>query len=221
MDDGQALARGMFEHWAGTALLDWPAFAHQGLRVCRLPRGAALFEQGEIHPFVYVIRRGMLRLVYRDAQGREWVKSLLIEGQFMASVSALAPGGRTSFVAETLEEAELEQLDFREISRRASLSLPWQTALSQALLVYGSRKEARERELLTLTPAQRYRALQQQSPELLRRARQQDLAAYLGITPVSLSRLKARQARAEVQADAGPGIEDQAGDQACDQAGMR
>ena len=64
--------------------------------------------------------------------------------------------------------------------------------LSQALMIYGTRKEARERELLTLSPADRYRAFLRHSPGVAERVLQRDLARHLGVTPVSLSRLKAR-----------------------------
>lgn len=176
---------------AGGDLPDWPAFA-AGVRVLQVVRGSQLFAQGVAHPYVYVMRRGLLKLAYLSDQGEEWVKSFIAEGQFFASLAALAPGGSTSFAAEAIEDSELEQLDYRDIAARAATSLPWQRALAQALLIYGARKEARERELLTLAPTERYRAFLRQSPGVVDRVRQRDLALYLGVTPVSLSRLKAR-----------------------------
>jgi len=138
------------------------------------------------------MRRGLLKLAYLSDRGDEWIKSFIAEGQFFASIAALTPGGSTSFAAEAIEDSELEQLDYRDIAARAATSLPWQRALAQALLIYGARKEARERELLTLAPTERYRAFLRQSPGVVDRVRQRDLALYLGVTPVSLSRLKAR-----------------------------
>jgi CRP-like cAMP-binding protein len=176
---------------AGGDLPDWPAFA-DGVRVLQVARGTQVFAQGVAHPYVYVMRRGLLKLAYLSDQGEEWVKSFIAEGQFFASLAALAPGGSTSFAAEAIEDSELEQLDYRDIAARAATSLPWQRALAQALLIYGARKEARERELLTLAPTERYRAFLRQSPGVVDRVRQRDLALYLGVTPVSLSRLKAR-----------------------------
>ena len=176
---------------AGGDLPDWPAFA-TGVRVLQVARGSQVFAQGVAHPYVYVMRRGLLKLAYLSDQGEEWVKSFIAEGQFFASLAALAPGGSTSFAAEAIEDSELEQLDYRDIAARAATSLPWQRALAQALLIYGARKEARERELLTLAPTERYRAFLRQSPGVVDRVRQRDLALYLGVTPVSLSRLKAR-----------------------------
>lgn len=177
---------------AGADLPGWSDFAAT-VRMWRQPRGALVFGPGVEHRFVYVVRQGLVKLVYRSEEGGEWIKSFVSEGQFFASLSALAPGGTTGFAAEAIEDTQLERLDYGEISRRADCSLPWQRALSQALLVYGAQKEARERELLTLAPAERYRALLYQSPGIVSRVRQRDLARYLGVTPVSLSRLRARE----------------------------
>jgi len=181
----------LFNHLAGTDLPGWDDVA-AGVRVRRVERGAQVFGQGMAHPYLYVVRRGLLKLVYLSDSGDDWIKSFIAEGQFFASLAALAPGGRTSFLAEAIEDSELEQFDYRELAPRADVNLPWQRLLSQALLIYGTRKETRERELLTLSPADRYRAFLRHSPGVAERVLQRDLARHLGVTPVSLSRLKAR-----------------------------
>lgn len=186
------ISQRLFCSLAGAELPGWDDFAAAGVRLRCVARGAAVFDQGVPHPHVYMLRRGLVKLVYLSASGDDWIKSFIAEGQFFASLAALTPGGSTSFLAEAIEDAELEQLDYRELGPRCQASLPWQRTLSQALLIYGTRKEARERELLTLSPADRYRAFLRHSPGVAERVLQRDLARYLGVTPVSLSRLKTR-----------------------------
>ena len=53
-------------------------------------------------------------------------------------------------------------------------------------------KEHKERFMLLYSPEQRYLLFCQQFPDLLPRLTDQHIAAYLGITPISLSRIKAR-----------------------------
>jgi CRP/FNR family transcriptional regulator len=181
----------LFSHLAGAELPGWDEVA-AGVRVRHVERGAQVFGQGVPHPYLYVVRRGLLKLVYLADNGDDWIKSFIAEGQFFASLAALTPGGSTSFLAEAIEDSELEQFDYRDLAPRADASLPWQRMLSRALMIYGTRKEARERELLTLSPADRYRAFLRHSPGVAERVLQRDLARHLGVTPVSLSRLKAR-----------------------------
>ena len=60
----------------------------------------------------------------------------------------------------------------------------------ELLIQFAMKKEKREYEFLCLTAEQRYRALIEQSPELIKRVTQNDLAKYLGVTAVGLSRIK-------------------------------
>lgn len=56
-------------------------------------------------------------------------------------------------------------------------------------------REARAHELLTLSASERYARFCETHRALLPELRSYDIASYLGITPVSLSRLRARKAR--------------------------
>ena len=53
-------------------------------------------------------------------------------------------------------------------------------------------KEKKEQMLLLNTPEQRYRYIQSQFPGWESQLTQRDLASYIGITPVSLSRIRQR-----------------------------
>ena len=53
-------------------------------------------------------------------------------------------------------------------------------------------QERRERELLTLNAEERYRLLVQERPELVSLVPQKDLARYIGVTPVAMSRIVSR-----------------------------
>ena len=66
------------------------------------------------------------------------------------------------------------------------------TAIVDFLLSFGIRKEIREYELLCLSAEDRYTRLLTQTPELLDRVTQNEIARYLGVTPVGLSRIKSR-----------------------------
>lgn len=56
------------------------------------------------------------------------------------------------------------------------------------------KKERREYELLCLSAEDRYRALMENTPQLADMVTQNEIALYLGVTPVGLSRIKKRVA---------------------------
>lgn len=162
----------------------------------RVAAGASVFAQDEAHPFLYVVRAGLIKLVYERDDGEAWIKSFAQEGRFFASIAALKTGGRASFSAVALEETRLERIDAAPLLDLADRHLEWSRAVREALTLFAGRKEKRERELLTLGAEGRYRAALRDEPDLVARVPQKDLALYLGVTPVGLNRI-ARRVRGE------------------------
>lgn len=162
------------------------------VRPVRLQAGEAAFIAGVEHPYCYVLVQGLVKLVYVQPNGREAIKSLLLEGDLFGSVRALEPGGRTSFAAIALEDCHAWRIAFAALEAAAARHPAWQRLLTRAFRQLAWRKEERERELLTLTPAQRYARLLETRPAIAARVSQADLALFLGITPVSLSRIRGR-----------------------------
>jgi CRP-like cAMP-binding protein len=186
-----AATKSLFERLAGAPLPRWYEFATQ-VHLKPVEAGGTVFMQGAEHPYVYVVRRGLIKNVYLRDTGDAWIKSFSSEGRFFASVAALKPGGRASFSAVCVEDSELERFPFKAIESLADSDLAWSTVLRRALAIFADRKEQRERELLTLNPEDRYRAVLAEQPDIEGRVTQKDLAAYIGITPVGLNRIVRR-----------------------------
>jgi len=187
--------RALLTQAAGTAALpDWDQAA-RAITTHAVDAGGTVFLQGVQHPFVYAVQHGLLKLCYLDGNGSEWIKSFAHEGRFFASIAALQPGGRTAFMVMALEPARLERIDHGVLLGLAARHLPWARALYQLTLTFAARKEARERELLTLNAEARYRAFLAEHQDLAQRIPQKDLARHLGLTPVGLSRIAVRVRR--------------------------
>lgn len=169
-----------------------PPDAAEHIRLVQLRRGATLFDIGQPHPYVYVVRSGCLKLLYRSSDGQEWIHDFVSEGTFFCSLAALVPGGVSSYACEALEACELERADYFWMEATAMGRPMWQQALLNGWKQHATRRELRERDLLTLGPADRLRAFAAREPGLVQRVPQKDLARFLGITPVSLSRIRAR-----------------------------
>ncbi len=186
--------RELMQSAAGTELPHWPRVA-DALMVRTVEAGGTVFLQGVEHPFVYAVKTGLLKLCYSSEDGTEWIKSFASEGRFFASIAALQPSGRTSFMVTAIEDSVLERLDYRLLGDLAQKHLAWSHALHAMTLVFAARKEARERELLTLDAQDRYLAFCEAHPNLSRRIPQKDLARHLGVTPVGLNRIIMRLRR--------------------------
>lgn len=170
------------------------AALEQALRPRRLARGQRLFEAGVPLPEVFVLRQGVIKLLYETAAGDAWVKAFVTPGQCFASLAALAPGGRSSFAAVAETPVCIDVLPYARLQELAQRHPAWQRALTQAFRLYGERKEQREMQLLTLTPEQRYECFLREQPELAALLKQRGIASYIRVTPVALSRIRRRLA---------------------------
>lgn len=184
----------LLERLAGAPLPEWQEFAAT-VRRRELAAGDTLFHADVPWPWLAVVTRGLFKLVYLRADGGERIRSFIAEGGFFASLAGLVPGGRTTFAAVAMGDASVEQLSYEQLRAFGDRHVAWQRALRVGIEFYGARKEKRERELLTLTPEERYRLFLAEEPGLAARVPQKDLALYLGITPVALSRIRGRIAR--------------------------
>jgi CRP-like cAMP-binding protein len=186
-----SMARQVMERLAGATLPEWETAA-KNLRTTCLDRDAYLFRAGEPLDFIAFVRSGAIKMVYETPDGHEWIKGFAEVGTVFTSLSSLQSGGTASFSAIALAITEVEVIAYATVSELAGRHLAWQRAVAKAFEIYGVRKEQRERELLLMSAEQRYRNFLKQQPDLSRLLSQKDIASFIRITPVALSRIKAR-----------------------------
>ena len=116
------------------------------------------------------------------------------EGELFGCPIALTPGGRTTFASVAIEPAVVESTEWRLVEGLGRTSLEWQKAIRYLFQRLAELKVRRERDLLMLSAADLYRQLAGESPDLIARVPQKDLAAFLGVTPVGLNRIIRRVA---------------------------
>ena len=186
--------RDVLEHLAGAPLTDYEDFARR-LEPFRADKGATLFSQGQHHPYAYFLHQGLVKLCYVTHSGTERTKSLLQEGALFASLGALRPEAVCGFSAVTLEPVEGERFPMGAFLERMEQNLLWERIGRKFFQELAFRKERREYQLLVLSAPERYEQVIQESPELLQRLSQAELARFIGITPVALSRIRGRRSR--------------------------
>jgi CRP-like cAMP-binding protein len=156
-----------------------------------LPAGEFFIKAGEVPKTIGFVVSGLLRLYYLDNSGTEFTKSFCLENEFIAAYSALLSNQPSRLFIETLEDTNLLVADYQEYQKLANEHHCWQIInckLSQNLFI---KKEKRESELLLDDATTRYLNFLTEYPQLETRVKQYHIASYLGITPVSLSRVRA------------------------------
>lgn len=181
----------MFRRLAGSDLPEWRDVEQSAL-TRRLKRGETLFLAGDTTPSVFVVSSGLIKMVYETRVGDCWIKGFAESGVCFASLTALDESGVASYSAYAETETHVDQIDYRAIVRLAERHIEWQRALGNAFKLYGQRKERREMELLTLSPRDRYLSFIRSHPNIASIVRQRDIASYVRVTPVALSRIRSR-----------------------------
>lgn len=154
--------------------------------------GEHVFRQGDEDKSLYLIKQGLLKAYYVSAQGKESIKSFIQSDNIIGSLYTAYTQHKNPFSLVCLEPTTLVKFDFNRLVEQSQHDHELANSLIEILLQLSMKKEKRERELLCLSAEQRYQLLKEQSPQLLEKVTQNDIARYLGITPVGLSRIKRR-----------------------------
>ena len=156
-----------------------------------VPRKFTLVEEGQTARELYFINRGCLRFYY-NREGDEVTGFIFTEGLFATSLDSFLQQEPSSQVIETLEDCELLVIRHDKLQQLYEHSVNFQVfgrRLAEQRLVNAQRILS---SYILDSPEERYQKLVATQPEWLQRVPQHYLASFLGITPVSLSRIRKR-----------------------------
>ncbi len=162
-------------------------FRHEQLR-----KGRFFVRAGEHPRKIGFIVSGILRLYYLNDKGDEFTKAFCVENEMVAAYSALLLEEPSRLFIEALEDTSLLVASYESYKRISSGHICWNIinqTMAEALIV---KKEKRESALLMDDAAKRYQKFLEDYPGLEAKVRQYYIASYLGITPVSLSRIRSK-----------------------------
>lgn len=147
-----------------------------------------LLQEGEVSKHLFFIEQGALR-AWTNKNGEEITVQFLFEGQVASAFMGREPSMASIQSIEPSIVLRIEIQQFEKIlDQRPQFKDLMIEILLQRLMHYNSLFIAR----IKYSPQERYASLQANNPELLQRVPQHYIATYLGITSVSLSRIRNR-----------------------------
>ena len=147
-----------------------------------VPSKAILLEEGKVAEKLYLIRKG----------GKDITFQFFFEGDFVASFDSLYKCTPSLFYLESIEPTELTVIRREDFYNLINNNLSFRQLYEEKLI---DRFHAYQQLFLSRiknTPQQRYEELLKEYPNIIQRVPQHYIASYLGITPVSLSRIRNR-----------------------------
>lgn len=156
----------------------------------RVPRYTQLLEVGEVSRQVYFLDSGLARVFYYH-KGLDVTDYFAMEGQFIGGVESLFTGQPSKKAIQVLENSNVYAITVEALERMSSLHHDVERA-GRKMMIFAFLEGQRRIESIRFHEAkERYRELDNKYPGLLNRVPLKFVASYLGITPVSLSRLRA------------------------------
>lgn len=156
-----------------------------------IKKGDMLQHVGSISTELYFLMKGLLRGFLLDAKGKE-ATDCFIYAHGAPVVASIDLGAPSLICIEALEDSELISIPFSVvlplIGSNLELITLYNRLLSHSLKMHWENKTA----LVQYTAAERYRWFLENYPRLIERVNHRYIASFLGITPVSLSRVRKR-----------------------------
>ncbi len=148
--------------------------------------------EDEAEKFAY-ITKGVFRVFCVSEEGMEKTLAFRSEGQFIAPYTPVLCNQKVWYYIQALTDSEIYYIRVEEYKQLSQAHICWEILEKNYIIELLLEKEERERSLLMDRAEVRYETFIGTYPEISKRVQQNYIASYLGITPVSLSRLKSQK----------------------------
>ncbi|WP_413538208.1 Crp/Fnr family transcriptional regulator [Enterococcus malodoratus] len=151
--------------------------------------GELIVAAGDEESKLYLLVEGLIRKYYLDYQGNDLTHQFLEAGQVFSS-QHIVFSGQVMCNFEAVEPCRMVCFDYGLV-QQLMLEEPLLTHVYIGILEETLRiKLVRETALLTESATERYLKLKAEIPTIDQRVNHTHIASYIGVTPVSLSRIR-------------------------------
>ncbi|MGB0369463.1 MAG: Crp/Fnr family transcriptional regulator [Flavobacteriales bacterium] len=161
-------------------------------KVSHFEVGDLFIEAGETTYNFALVVNGMLRN-YHSVEGYDDKTVVFsVEGQSAMSSATVFMGQPSTDTIEAVEDTSLLVFNFQDVKALSQENPRIAQIINENLVQRLVENIARVHDFVLRSPEERYVRFADENPALLERVQQKHLASFLGITPISLSRIKAR-----------------------------
>ena len=161
------------------------------LEPLELERNEYLVREGSRATHCFLLLDGVIR-VYYNKDGNEYNKTFFIPGMFPTPLTALLSDAPAALSFQALVPCQLIRFSYQKFKD----SFNTHRCLEQFLLKVLERewiaKERHDIQMVTNDATSNYIIFKERYPDLENMIPQYHIASYLGITPIQLSRIRAR-----------------------------
>ncbi len=170
---------------------EWDTFKHFFKRE-EIPAKTVLLKEGDVSKRAFYIEQGCIRVCFNHT-GKDITFQFFFEGESVSSIESFRTNKPSVFTLESIEPCvvySISKKDFQTIIGTSStIKQQIEEHTFQRLILYQHLFLSRIKD----KPEKRYAELLKNNPKILQRVPQHYIASFLGITSVSLSRIRNRR----------------------------
>ena len=165
----------------------------RNVKIRNLEKGDTLIPEGSTEKQAYFIRKGLIRSYLTDDKEEEITFQLYPEHHVVGNIHCILFDEPSRFCYQALERTKVYAIKYDSFIEMTSRS-PKLLELNRMYLSKKTLKQAFQRveSFVFLSPEKRYLKYLEDHPDVVNRAPDKYIANILGITPVSLSRIRNR-----------------------------
>ena len=150
-----------------------------------------LLNEGDFTKIFGFILSGLMR-VYFLKDGVDYTFDFRDKFEVFGNLDAIFSEQASTRYIETIEDTRYLQIDYKRLEKLTSYNDRLENIRINILQKNFRDALVRLQKTISLSPEDRYKELIENRPDLQNRVSQKHIATYLGITPVSLSRIRKR-----------------------------
>lgn len=163
------------------------------IKVRQLRKRQYFLQPGDVMRFEVFVTEGCLRQYYVDEKGQEHSMMFAFEDWWTGDMYSFLSGKPSKYHLEAIEDTTLLLIERNQLEQLydqiPQLNRFYRILLQNAYVVMSERIN----QSLSMTAEERYHAFLQRYPHFEQRLSLKHIASYLGITPESLSRIRAQR----------------------------
>lgn len=161
-------------------------------KIKKLKAGEIFINEGDFFNKISYIKKGIIRAYFIKDNGDEITTMLRWEDQIISSYDTILFKNPSRFYYQALENTILIEVDY-EIAQSFMVKNPkLEEGRKYFMLKMLAETLTRIESFVLLSPEERYIQFVKDKPNIINRVSSKHIATLLGITPVSLSRIKSR-----------------------------
>lgn len=177
-----------FDLWAKIPVDQWMVFEEK-LVEKSVNKGEYLLQAGDKALEFGIILNGIFRLYYTDKNGKEQIKSFRRNGDLLGAYAEILLNIPSRTYIQAMEPSKVVVISNEDFLPFYDRHTCWLTLGRIVAEKHFLAKEQREFEFLQLDVMDRYKKFCEDHGVLIGKIPQHQIASYLGITPVALSRV--------------------------------